>query len=193
MRLVRIFLTLAISQTIFSCSSENRNTTESVLINIDSLISAQPASDVSINKTATLKNKTGSGTAKVSVNLEEELSAFSRIGVMNLPVWRNSYRMTIGADHKSNLMLKKIYAVDSAAPVRELGVTFMPESKKIVRLEARINESGLFYSKQESLTMEFDPHGGRLEKYSVSGTRQIAWFEPDRYQVSASLKYSDKH
>jgi hypothetical protein len=192
MRVVSILLAFIIGQTFFSCSSEKGNTTESVLINMDSLINAQPISGVTINKTAMLKNETGTGTNEVSLSSEEELSAFVRIGVINLPVWRNSYKVTTGADPNSNLMLQRIYSVDSAAPVRELRITFIPENKQIIRLEARVNESGLFYSKQESLTMEFDPHGGRLEKYSVSGTRKIAWFESDQYSINASVRYSDK-
>ena len=192
MRLVFIFLTLTVGQIIGSCSSENRNTTEPVLINIDSLLNAQPTSGVSVNKTATLKSETGTGTSEGALTSEVELSAFARISVMNLPVWRNSYQMTTGADPNSNLKLKRIYAVDSAAPVRELRITFIPENRQIIRLEAQVNESGLFYSKQEILHMEFDPHGGRLEKYSVSGTRQIAWFEPDQYSINASVRYSDK-
>jgi len=191
MRVVSILLAFIIGQTFFSCSSEKGNTTEAVLINMDSLINAQPINGVTINKTATLKNETGTGTSEVSLRSEEELSAFAHIGVMNLPVWRNSYKVTTGADPNSNLMLKRIYSVDSAAPVRELRIAFIPENKQIIRLEASINESGLFYSKQESLTMEFDPHGGRLEKYSVSGTRQIAWFESDQYSVNASVLYTD--
>jgi hypothetical protein len=180
-----------VAQVFFSCSTENRGAADDLLFNMDSLIQAQPKSGISISKTASLGDDVGNGTAEISSDWKEELAAFTRIGIMNLPVWQNSYLTASGPDPTSNLMLKKIYATDSAAPVRELRLAFFPERRQIIRLEAKLSESGMFYSRQENLNMEFDPATGRLERYSVSGTQKLAWFEPDQYRISAFVSYPE--
>lgn len=191
MRASLLLLIFPAAQVFFSCSPEIRETEAGLLVNMDSLIQSQPKSGVAIKKTASLGDDSGNGTTELSSEWNEELAAFSRIGIMNLPVWRNAYLTSRGPDPNSNLMLKKIYATDSAAPVRQLLLAFFPDRKQIIRLEAKISEAGMFYSKKEILNMDFDPATGRLEKYSVSGTQQLAWFKPDTYQISASFSYAE--
>lgn len=185
----RSFLPLLIFEVgLFSCAPESGQLSEKIWINMDSLIRAQ-ATGVTIEKTARLGDDQSTGTTSVQENWSGELEAFARLSVMNKPVYRNQYLETTGPDPTSNLFLKKIIATDSTAPVRELRLSVHPDTWRIIRLEGSLRESSLLYSKQEELTLEFDPHTGRLERYAVSGKQKMAWFKPDAYEVKASVIY----
>lgn len=183
------FLFLLSASALFSCASETDSITDSRWINIDSLINAQITLGVRIEKSTTLNNVNSDGEVTKPKNWNSELEAFARIAVMNKPIYRNQFSITFGADPNSNLQLKKIMATDSSAPVRKLQISILPQSHQIIRLEAFLKENSLFYSKQERLIMEFDPHTGRLERYSVNGWQKMAWFRPDQYGIRASVSY----
>lgn len=173
----------------FSCAPEAETIADAGWINMDSLINAQVTPGARIEKSATLNNQQSDGEVAKTKNWNSELEAFSRLAVMNKPIYRNKYSMTIGPDPNSNLQLKKIVATDSAAPVRKLQISILPQSHQIIRLEAFVKENSLFYSKQEELVLEFDPHNGRLERYSASGWQKMAWFRQDNYSIKATVNY----
>lgn len=176
---------------LFSCAPESSETTGTSWINIDSLIAAQTPVGATIEKFAALDSGSSSGSVAITENWSEELAAFARIGVINKPIYRNNYTTHRGPDPNSNLELVTLTATDSTAPVRTLKIFYLPDPQQIIRIEAGMKESGLYYSKEEQLSMEFDPQSKRLERYSVTGQQQLAWFSPDRYSIKALVRYAD--
>lgn len=182
-------LLIFLATVLFSCTDETTSVSGTQWINMDSLINAQMTSKATIEKSAMLDNQRSEGKVSVNTNWSSELEAFSRLAVMNKPIYRNQYSKSSGPDPYSNLILKKIVATDSLAPVKELRISVLPDSHQIVRLEGILKETSLLYSKDEQLIMEFDPHTGRLERYSVTGKQKLAWFKPDQYDIKASVIY----
>ena len=175
----------------FSCAPENTEQVSTGWINMDSLIAAQIPHGASIEKLAALDSSHSSGRVTIKENWSEELAAFARIGVINKPIYRNLYRKEVGPDPNSNLNRLFLSATDSTAPIRQLKIIYRGNPKEIIQLEAVVKESSLFYSKEETLSMEFDPHTKRLERYTVGGWQQMAWFKPETYRISAQVRYTE--
>lgn len=188
MKKITFFLSLAIGFS--ACSFNEDDFTSHLFINMDSIIHAQPANGVRIEKQASIGIDQSNGSVVITKNWETELAAFARIDVMNKPVYKNIYQLQSGSDPSSNLALKKLLSTDSIAPVRSLKLFSLPQENQIIRLEAELKESGLFYFKKEKLIMEFDPYTKRLERYSVNGQQQLGWFEPETYMVQGSVQYT---
>jgi len=186
----RIFVLLG-SFGVFSCSPENTEQVSAGWINMDSLIAAQIPHGVAIEKRASLDSSSSSGSVTIKENWSEELASFARIGIINKPIYRNLYHKEIGPDPNSNLNLLFLSATDSTAPIRQLKILYRENPKEIIRLDAVVKESSLFYSKEETLSMEFDPHTKRLERYTVDGWQQMAWFKPETYRIAAHVRYTE--
>ena len=176
---------------IFTCTPENTEQVSTDWINMDSLIAAQIPHGASIEKLASLDSSRSSGRVTIKENWSEELAAFARIGVINKPIYRNLYHQELGPDPNSNLNLLFLSATDSTAPIRQLKILYRENPKEIIQLEAVVKESGLYFSKEETLSMEFDPHTKRLERYTVDGWQQMAWFKPETYRISAQVRYTE--
>lgn len=176
-----------------SCIGENEQLSSRKLINMDSVISAQIPFGAVVEKNATFDSESSTGVVKITNNWKVELAAFGHLDIINKEVYRNFYRVDHVPDPNSNLFLKVINATDSSAPIRQIKILFKEIPVKIVRVDAMVRESSSYYSNNEKLYLEFDPHTGKLEKYVAAGEQKIAWFKPKKYEVRAFIKYPAVH
>ncbi|MFM8347910.1 MAG: hypothetical protein ACKOAR_07685 [Bacteroidota bacterium] len=187
---IRIGIATCLAALSFSCTQQESSADLPGLIpDIDSLMSAGRADRSSIIKTSVLNGVPSTGTYPATAAVDEELDVFTALESMNRPVYRDSYSRTIRPDNTSNLMITEWIATDSAAQVRFFRLYRHDSLPGILRVEAMLKQSSLFFTKEERLNVSFDPWSGRPEHYETSGSQQIAWLSPDRYSVQARIIY----
>lgn len=187
---IRIGIAACLTVLCISCMRQEPAATLPRLIpDIDSLLSVGTSGRSSIVKTSVLNGVTSTGTYAVTAAFVEELDVFTAVASMNRPVFRNSYFRRLRPDDKSNLLITEWIATDSAAQVRFLRLYRHDSLPGIMRMEALLSQSSLFFSKEERLKVTFDPWSGRPEQYEASGRQKIAWLKPDGYSVQATIIY----
>lgn len=174
----------------FSCTQQEPSANFPRLIpDIDSLISAGALERSSIIKESVLNGVHSAGTYPATAAFDEELDVFVAAESMNRAIYRDSYRRALRPDDKSNLMITEWIAADSSAQVRYFRLYQHDSLPGILRMEAMLKQSSLFFTKQEQLIVVFDPWSGRPEYYEASGNQQIAWLTPDVYNVQVKINY----
>lgn len=187
---IRIGIAGCLAVLCLSCIQEESSENQKKLIpDIDSLMSVGKSERASIEKESVLNGVHASGTYPATEAFAEELDVFAAVESMNRPIDRDSYHHSLRPDDKSNLMITEWIATDSAAHVRYFRLYRHDSLPGILRMEALLKQSSLFFTKQELLMVAFDPWSGRPEHYEASGHQKIAWLTPDNYTVQAKVIY----
>ena len=188
----RSVFSLALMAVIMTSCSMDAGSGESrrIIPDIDSLMAIGADARGTVQKTSKLNGEETVGNYSPGKAFTEELEVFKSVESMNLPVHHEHYIRSEKPDDSSNLLITEWVATDSAAPVRSLRLHRREGEPAIIRLAAKIRNEGMFFSKSESLLIEFDPWTGRPERYAVTGRQRIAWLKEDVYAVQAEIGYA---
>ncbi len=162
----------------------------SQLLNIDSLINAQVRNIrvATIEKTIHVNDSTFYHRV-INPELKNELVAFQELNLVNRPIYRDSYQLTVQSDKQSNLTIKS-WTATKDAPVKSLKLFYLDKIDRLKRMEAELGTSELYAKSSKKLLLEFSILGDtvRLETYSISGMQQYFWSDPRYFSVDAVIR-----
>lgn len=125
-----------------------------------------------------------------SIGWKKEFEIFEAIDLINKPVNRSLYQVTMEADTKSNLKIRSISTTDDL-PVRYLKLYFHSSPDKLKKIEASYQESNLLYRSARSLSISFDEIAGKpvITSYSISGGQKMFLDDSVQYDIKGHIKF----
>jgi hypothetical protein len=187
-------ISLVLLVLLVSCTSNPPKTGE--LYGIDSLLAQQigflSKRAESISKASILNGEdhTVLQSIKDSVAWKKELEIFEALDLVNKPVNRALYQVSIDADTKSNLKIRSISTTEDL-PVRYLKLYYHGSPDRLKKLEARYEESNLLYRSARDLTITFEEIGGKavMTSYSISGGQKMFLDDSVQYDINGQIKF----
>lgn len=152
------------------------------LVNLDSIIHSGLNGTKSIRKTVWL-GKDSASAEYACTDMARETEAFGILSEINKPVYRDTFDDTLQPDAGSNLQVRMLTSLDSAAPIRKLRIYFRPESGTILRMDAHFRRENILFRKEEWFEFNYDPDGVHLSSVHIRGEQKILGMDPDFYET----------
>ncbi|MFM7851611.1 MAG: hypothetical protein ACKO96_06740 [Flammeovirgaceae bacterium] len=190
-----IILIVAVVAFLVSCNP-GKLVYDKPYFDFDSLVEIQTkwigAQHDSIKKIATVNGHTDvSAFTADTTDMKRELEVFKQLDVINKPLFKNAYALSIATkDPKSNLLvknysIKKTHQGESVVPY--VRIYYLNEFWHIKKIEASYKENNLLYSTHRYLVMEFDQVGNKLKlnKYLIKGFEKMILNDSVKFSIEA--------
>jgi len=158
------------------------------LPDMDSLLKVSVIGLTAVKKSAKLNSDSTGAEYKVKDPIRE-LEALSILAELNKPVYRDRYVEHAGQDKYSNLFVRRLVSLDSAAPIRRLEISHLTSADDIRRISAQIVRSNYLFEKREQVVIDFDANPFRISRFAVTGEQKVTGFSVDHYNIQLSLHY----
>jgi len=119
----------------------------------------------------------------------KELEPFRALSLINKPVYRYGYEVSVSPDPKSNLTIKS-WTAKNRAPIRMIRIFYLNTPDQVKRIEASLEEKNFIFVTQKELQLEFSLMGSpiELERYKIAGYQKYFWGSPGSFSLEAFVR-----
>ncbi|MEO8472273.1 MAG: hypothetical protein ABI477_08765 [Chryseolinea sp.] len=146
--------------------------------------------EASVNKVTAMGKQDSRVTLKPgdTTAWKKELEIFQVIDAINKPINRDSYKIEMKSDDRSNLMIRS-FSTSENLPVKYVNIYFKNTSDRIRKIEASYTESNALYHSSRILTMVFEPirDSAVLTSYSIVGGQKMVMDDSVKYDIKGYL------
>jgi hypothetical protein len=167
---------------------------QGLLFNVDSLInyqinSLQQRKPVLHKLTVAGDELNETVLENTKVDWAKELEMFRVISVINKPIYRSAYAITITPDIRSNLTVKSWTAIQDV-PVRIIKVYYLDDPHQIRRLEVYLKDENFVFSSHRTLKLLFGSLESppQLQEYSISVYQKFVWDMPHNFSLRGQIQ-----
>jgi hypothetical protein len=124
------------------------------------------------------------------VNWKKELEPFRALSIINKPIYRAAYTISISRDLKSNLTIKA-WTTTQDIPLKALRIYYLNTPDQIRKLEASIQDENFVFTSHRNVQLDFSVLGRpvQLQHYQISGSQKFFWGDQHSFTLEGLIQF----
>lgn len=125
-----------------------------------------------------------------SVQWQKEMDVFRSLSLLNKPAFLRGYHETVGKDEHSNLVRRRLTAVEPLS-LPQLSFYYLPPQTELKKIEATYREKNSLYVTERDLYLQFENWREQplLKSYRIRGFQKMISSDTVEFEIEGRIDF----